>query len=32
VYLNGEMDVKPGDLVQVRIEEADETDLWGERV
>jgi ribosomal protein S12 methylthiotransferase len=32
VYLNGDTDVKPGDLVQVRIEESDETDLWGERV
>jgi ribosomal protein S12 methylthiotransferase len=32
VYINGETDVKPGDIVKVRIENADETDLWGERV
>lgn len=28
VYLNGETDLKPGDLVKVRIYEADEYDLW----
>ncbi|ATM00721.1 30S ribosomal protein S12 methylthiotransferase RimO [Aeromonas sp. CA23] len=28
VYLNGETDLKPGDLVKVRIDEADEYDLW----
>jgi len=28
VYLNGETDVKPGDLVKVKIEDADEYDLW----
>lgn len=29
VYLNGEDMVKVGDMVRVRIEEADEYDLWG---
>ncbi|MFC0445220.1 30S ribosomal protein S12 methylthiotransferase RimO [Pseudidiomarina halophila] len=29
VFLNGEYDVKPGDMVNVRIEHADEYDLWG---
>ncbi|PTB85706.1 30S ribosomal protein S12 methylthiotransferase RimO, partial [Pseudidiomarina aestuarii] len=29
VYLNGEVDVKPGDKVSVLIEHADEYDLWG---
>ncbi|AFH92944.1 TPA: 30S ribosomal protein S12 methylthiotransferase RimO [Providencia stuartii] len=29
VYLNGEFDVKPGDIVNVLIEHADEYDLWG---
>ncbi|WP_336193637.1 30S ribosomal protein S12 methylthiotransferase RimO [Providencia stuartii] len=29
VYLNGEFDVKPGDVVNVLIEHADEYDLWG---
>lgn len=29
VYLNGETRVKPGDIVQVTIEHADEYDLWG---
>ncbi len=28
VYLNGETDLKPGDMVKVRIDEADEYDLW----
>lgn len=28
VYLNGETDLKPGDLVKIRIDEADEYDLW----
>ena len=28
VYLNGETEVKPGDLVKVKIEETDEYDLW----
>lgn len=32
VYLNGEQDVKPGDLVAVKIEHADEYDLWGSRI
>jgi ribosomal protein S12 methylthiotransferase len=29
VYLDGETALKPGDLVQARIEQADEYDLWG---
>ena len=29
VYLNGEFDVKAGDIVKVLIEHADEYDLWG---
>ena len=29
VYLNGEFGVKPGDIVKVLIEHADEYDLWG---
>lgn len=29
VYLNGETTVKPGDIVRVKIENADEYDLWG---
>lgn len=29
VYLNGETSLKTGDIVQVRIENADEYDLWG---
>ena len=32
IYLNGEVALKPGDLVQVRIEHADEYDLWGSRL
>ena len=32
VYLNGESEVKPGDIVQVRVLEADDYDLWAERV
>lgn len=32
VYLNGEQDVRPGDLVAVKIEHADEYDLWGSRI
>lgn len=32
VYLNGEEDVKPGDLVNVLIEHSDEYDLWGSKV
>jgi len=28
VYLNGETEVKPGDLVKVKVEETDEYDLW----
>ena len=30
VFLNGETNAKPGDIVQVKILHADETDLWGE--
>ncbi len=30
VFLNGEANAKPGDIVQVKILHADETDLWGE--
>ena len=29
VYLNEEFDVKPGEIVDVKIEHADEYDLWG---
>jgi ribosomal protein S12 methylthiotransferase len=32
VYLNGETDLKPGDLVKVRIDAADEYDLWASLV
>ncbi|MDF2412872.1 30S ribosomal protein S12 methylthiotransferase RimO [Aeromonas sp. 1HA1] len=32
VYLNGETGLKPGDLVKVRIDEADEYDLWASMV
>jgi ribosomal protein S12 methylthiotransferase len=32
VYLNGEENVKPGDLVNVLIEHSDEYDLWGIKV
>jgi ribosomal protein S12 methylthiotransferase len=32
VYLNGETNVKPGDVVRVKVENADEYDLWGSRV
>ncbi len=32
VYLNGETDLKPGDMVKVRIDEADEYDLWASLV
>ena len=32
VYLNGDMEVEPGDLVEVLIEHADEYDLWGTRI
>jgi len=31
VFLNGDTDVKPGDIVQVRVEHADEYDLWAIR-
>ncbi|WP_114395899.1 30S ribosomal protein S12 methylthiotransferase RimO [Oleisolibacter albus] len=32
VFLNGETALKPGDMVRVRIDEADEYDLWGSRI
>lgn len=32
VYLNGETGVKVGEIVKVKIENADEYDLWGSRV
>jgi len=32
VYLNGDIQVKPGDIVNVQIEHSDEYDLWGTRV
>ena len=32
IYLNGETGLKPGDLVRVQIEHADEYDLWGSRI
>jgi ribosomal protein S12 methylthiotransferase len=32
VFLNGEDDVKPGDIIRARIVHADEYDLWGEKV
>lgn len=32
VYLNGDTSVKVGEIVKVRIEEADEYDLWASRV
>ena len=31
VFLNGDTDVKPGDIVQAKVVHADEYDLWGER-
>jgi ribosomal protein S12 methylthiotransferase len=31
VFLNGETDVSPGDIVSVKVLHADETDLWGEK-
>ncbi|HMK42066.1 MAG TPA: 30S ribosomal protein S12 methylthiotransferase RimO [Methyloceanibacter sp.] len=32
VYLNGETEVKPGDLLRVKVEQTDEYDLWGRPV
>lgn len=32
VYLNGETGVKAGDVVRVKVEHADEYDLWGSRM
>ncbi|WHG63768.1 30S ribosomal protein S12 methylthiotransferase RimO [Escherichia coli] len=32
VYLNGETNVKPSDILRVKVEHADEYDLWGSRV
>ncbi|MGS9097372.1 TRAM domain-containing protein, partial [Salmonella enterica subsp. enterica serovar Infantis] len=31
VYLNGETNVNPGDIVRVKVENADEYELWGSR-
>lgn len=32
VYLNEDQSVKPGDIVQVKVEHADEYDLWGTKI
>lgn len=32
VYLNDEQNVKPGDIVQVKVDHADEYDLWGSKI
>lgn len=32
VFLNGETELKPGEMVRVKIDESDEYDLWGSRV
>ena len=32
VFLNGDTDLKPGDIVQARVTHADEYDLWAEPV
>lgn len=32
VYLNGDTELRPGDLVRVEIEHSDEYDLWGTRI
>ena len=32
VYLNGETQLKAGDVVRVKVEHADEYDLWGSKV
>jgi ribosomal protein S12 methylthiotransferase len=32
VYLNGETRAKPGDVLRVKVEHADEYDLWGSRI
>jgi len=32
VYLNGERNVKPGDMLRVKVDHADEYDLWASRV
>jgi len=31
VFLNGDTDLKPGDIVKARVAHADEYDLWAER-
>ena len=31
VFLNGDTDVKPGDILKARVAHADEYDLWAER-
>jgi hypothetical protein len=30
-FLNGDTDLKPGDIVEARVAHADEYDLWAER-
>lgn len=32
VYFNGEINVKSGDILRVKVEYVDEYDLWGSRV
>jgi ribosomal protein S12 methylthiotransferase len=32
IYLLDDVNVKPGDRVRVRVTDADEHDLWGERI
>ncbi len=32
VYLNGEHEVQPGDMVRIRVDHADEYDLWGTKI
>ena len=32
MFLNGAKDLKPGDIVKARVTNADEYDLWAERV
>jgi ribosomal protein S12 methylthiotransferase len=31
VFLNGDTDLKPGDIVRARVSHADDYDLWAER-
>jgi ribosomal protein S12 methylthiotransferase len=32
VYLNGEKSLKPGDVVRVKVDNADEYDLWASKI